>query len=283
MELSVYSPILTRRMYAEPDEAIKHARSLGITAVEVFGNELEKLSLVEVQKYYNEYDIKISGIVQGAYLSDPDAGVRASEVERVKRVVNLASASGVKHVMVAPELRTIGAGTQVQTREDKLFVRDMIICSMNEIVTYAKGSGVTLTLENFSMHTHPFSTIDEMAYMLEQIPNLKYTLDAGNFYCVKEDVLSAYQKLKGYIYNMHIKDWVLDEFGYIIRPELPALNGCAIGEGILPLTELLSEIKQDGFDGEILLEVNSISITKMIIENSVNFVEKNWVTSSLLK
>ena len=274
MELSVYSPVLVRNMYAEPEEAIKHARSLGITAVEVFGNELEKIALAEYQKYYSEYGIKINGIVQGAYLSDPDADVRISEIDRVKKVVDLAAEYDVKHIMVAPQLRRRGDVTQVQTMEDKMFVRDTIVNGMNEIVSYAKNSGVTLTLENFSTHTHPFSTVSEMRYMLEHIPGLKYTLDAGNFYCVKEDVLGAYQQLKGYLYNMHIKDWVLDEFGYLIRPELPALNGCVMGEGILPLAELLSVIKQDGFSGEMLLEVNTVVITKQILEASVNFVNR---------
>ena len=279
MELSVYSPVLAQSMYAEPKEAIKHARSLGITAVEVFGNELERIALADYQKYYSEYQIKINGIVQGAYLADPDVGIRANEIDKLKRVVDLASANGVKHIMVAPNIRCRGAVSQVQTQEDKLFVRDAIVSGMKEIVTYAKGSGVTLTMENFSKNTHPFSTIDEMAYMLGQVQGLKYTLDAGNFYCVKEDVLSAYQKLKGNIYNMHIKDWILDEFGYLIRPELPALNGCTMGEGILPLAELLSMMKQDGFEGEILLEVNTVCISEKDVEAAVKFVNKKWQTN----
>lgn len=117
---------------------------------------------------------------------------------------------------------------------------------------------------------------NNIIHMLRNIQGLRYTFDIGNFLCVQEDVLKAYKLFKEYIQNVHIKDWIYDEFGYLIRPEIPALNGCVMGEGILPLTELLSNMKEDGFDGELLLEINTVSITKEIIEKSVDFVKSKW-------
>ena len=100
-------------------------------------------------------------------------------------------------------------------------------------------------------------------------------------WCTNAGRLRTKKEVENYISNMHIKDWVTDEFGYCIRPELPALNGCVIGEGILPLRELMSELKKDGFDGECVMELNTVEITKKDVEKSVEFMKKYLIIKEL--
>ena len=86
MKFSVFSPVLTGGMFAEPDDAIRYAADLGILAVQIFGHEFEKKSLKEYRKLYDSYGVKVSSIIQCAYLSDPDSVNRANETDNVKRI-----------------------------------------------------------------------------------------------------------------------------------------------------------------------------------------------------
>ena len=136
--------------YAEPDEALKHAYDIGITAMTIFGTELEKRKLKDYKEYVGQYGIEIYGIVQGTALSDPDASVRSSEINNVKKVIDEAAVHDVKNIMVAPSIKSSGEVSQVRCLKNKMFICDTIVEGLSEIAEYAKGTGVTITLENFS-------------------------------------------------------------------------------------------------------------------------------------
>lgn len=275
MNICLYAPVLMKNFYGESDFTMKHAKSIGVEAIEIFSTELKDKTLKEYKSFAAGYGIDISGIVCDASMSEKDESKRLAGIDKVKRCVDDASANNVKRIMVDPKVKNVGGISQVRSMEDKIFVRDTICEGLNKIVEYAKGSGVTITLENFSQHTHPFSTKEEVLYHLENVPGLKYTLDTGNFYCVKDDVLEAYELLKGYIDNMHLKDWVEYEFGYCVCPNIPVLDGCTMGEGVVPLHELLERMKADNvFDIDCILELNTIEITKNDVEKSTNFIKK---------
>ena len=275
MNICLYAPVLMQNFYGQPDFTMKHAKSVGVEAIEIFTLELNDKTLKEYKHFAAGYGIDISGIVCDSYLSDLDPEKRLAGIDKVKRCVDDASANNVKRIMVDPRIASVDGISQVRSMEDKLFVRDTICEGLNKIVEYAKGSGVTITLENYSKHTHPFSTKEEVLYQLENVPGLRYTLDAGNFYCVKDDVLKAYELLKGYIDNMHLKDWIEYEFGYYLCPNMTPLDGCIMGEGVVPLDELLKRMKADNvFDIDCILELNTTEITKNDVEKSTDFIKK---------
>lgn len=272
MKWSVYSPILTHNKHTNTDEFIRFVRDCGISAVEIMSVELEERSLTAFKEYYNSYGLEVTGFILFTDFVNLRESAYAAEMNRIRALLQEASDNGIRHVMVVPNIKG------VKCPEDKLAARDRMVAGMKEIVQYADEIDITITMENYSQHTHPYSTIDEMLYLMEHIPGLKYTLDAGNFYCVKEDVLKAYDVLKKYLVHAHVKDWTADPFGYIIRPEIPAIKGCEPGLGLIPLKELLARMKQDGYRGDLLAEIDVVEdvrdLTQKDIEVFVNFLKK---------
>lgn len=272
MEWSVYSPILTHNKHIPPDELIRFVHDCGISAVEIMSVELKEKSLTEFKEYYSSYGLKVTGFILFTDFVNLEGSTYTLEINRVRELLEDAADNGVWHVMVVPDVKG------VKCLADKFAARDRIVTGIKQIVQYASEIGITVSMENYSMHTHPYSTIDEMLYLMEHVPGLRYTLDAGNFYCVKEDVLKAYEVLKKYIVHAHVKDWAEDAFGYIIRPELPALIGCEPGCGVVPLRELLERMKQDGYQDSLLAEIDVKEdvkdLTRQDIEVFMNFLRK---------
>ena len=86
---------------------------------------------------------------------------------------------------------------------------------------------------------------------------LGYVLDTGNFYCVNEDVLEAYNALKDRLVHVHCKDWKKDPFGDFVREHIPRFRGVELGQGEVPLAQLIAQLKKDGYKGLLTAEVNS--------------------------
>lgn len=272
MKWSVYSPILTHNNFMEADAFIRFVRACGISAVEIMSVELKERTLTEFKEYYSGFGLDVTGFILFTDFVNREGNAYLEEMCRVRALLQEAADNDIWHVMVVPNVK------DVKCLADKLAARARIVSGMREIVPYAAEKGITVTMENYSLHTHPYSMIDEMLYLMEQVPGLKYTMDMGNFYCVKEDVLKAYEVLKPYLVHAHVKDWIADPFGYIIRPEIPAIKGCEPGCGLVPVKELMTRMKQDGYSGNLLAEIDVVEdvrdLTKRDIEVFVDFLKK---------
>ncbi len=76
---------------------------------------------------------------------------------------------------------------------------------------YAKGSGVTLTVESTGFLNSPIVTADECLEILRQVPDLRVTFDQGNV-ATADDSIEAFKKLRQYVVHFHVKDWyIFDE------------------------------------------------------------------------
>lgn len=128
---------------------------------------------------------------------------------------------------------------------------------IRHIAEYGAKCGITVTIEEYDGIRPFFSTSDDMLYFGNEIPELYYTYDSGNFYTV-EDPLSAFEALKQKIRHVHLKD--------ISHSAIP---GCAdarqlrsgkiaydvpFGYGELPCAEILRRLHEIGYTGYLCLE-----------------------------
>ena len=256
MELStfgIYFACLYKNgQYENASEAFKAVSDLGFKSTELASCEFSYLlSFDEYKENFKKYNIRLKTVQIITSFAEGSEEKYLTEIQKAKEDISTAEELGAEFVMVVPEV------FDVNTEEDKIKTRDIIIKGMRELVEYAKGTSVTVTMENFSLYEFPYSTIEEMEYILENVPGLKYTLDSGNFYCVKNDVLKAYDRLKNYVVNVHLKDFCDDEEGIIERPDLPKADGCALGDGNVPIKELLLKLKDDNYKGDLVFEINT--------------------------
>lgn len=250
------------------DESFTYAREHGITSCEMFVSEFDYLPFEEYRDTLKRNDIDFRTLIAYLpYCADNEA-VCKNTTEKMKKYIDMLSSSDAKYFMIVPDVRG------VHSSDDKKRVLSYITDSAITLCEYAKGSSITTIMENFSMHDFPYSTIDEMLYLAENVHGLKLAIDSGNFYCVRNDVLKAYDVLKDYIVDVHMKDWHEDPFGSIVRPMLPVLDGCSIGSGLMPLKELIQKLKQDSYDGHLVIEINSSKTKFEDYYNSVEFLRR---------
>ncbi len=171
-------------------------------------------------------------------------------------------------LMPAP---TIGAAKNADEYKE---MQNLLIEALTEVAEYAKGSGVKVVIENQSSLLRPDSKIDDLRYILEAVPELGFVLDSGNFFCIGEDVLKAYESLKDRMVRCHCKDWAFNPYGMYIRENMPRFEGVAIGDGVLPLDEMFKKFRDDNFDGGVVLEINARKLTLDMLERSIEFLRE---------
>ena len=70
----------------------------------------------------------------------------------------------------------------------------------------AQAAGIILTVESTGLINSPITTTAETLEVLQAVPGLMCTLDAGNMETA-EPAVNAYTALKDYVVQFHLKDW----------------------------------------------------------------------------
>lgn len=118
-----------------------------------------------------------------------------------------------------------------------------------------RKNGVAVTVEDFDDMASPLNGMYGIRWFLEQVPDLGFTLDMGNFAHAGEDVLVAAALLWERILHVHCKDRgeesrIALQGGANNRGLLPV----AAGDGYIPVGALVERLLQNGYDGYFAIE-----------------------------
>jgi sugar phosphate isomerase/epimerase len=203
---------------------------------------------------------RAAGLDISSYTISADFTPRAgddirSEVERVKRNVDIGAELGVKRMRHDVISRKRDETTLEQ------FERDLptAVDACREIADYAARFGITTSLENHGFH---FQASDRVLRLVTAVnrPNYRVTLDVGNFLCADESPLDAVRRLIGYASMVHFKDF------YVRRHDQPPgegwfesrsgnhLRGAIVGHGDLDVPAILGVVRASGYDGYLSVE-----------------------------
>ena len=137
-----------------------------------------------------------------------------------------------------------------------------------------RKNGVAVTVEDFDDMASPLNGMYGIRWFLEQVPDLGFTLDMGNFAHAGEDVLTAAAFLWERILHVQCKD----------RGEEPdlALQGganrgllsVAAGDGYLPVGTLVKRLIQSGYDGYFAIEHFDVPNQEESILRSAAFLRR---------
>lgn len=267
MNVSVYA-VHVRQLsdWHDEDAAFRHYRNMGIVAADVLESELVDYSLEEYKSKLNR-----AGMDFGAFVATTDIitaeGVNLEEnLTRVKGFIDELERLGVPKIMLAPNVRN------AESPEEYYAMRERMVEGYQSMAEYARGSGVTVMIENQSVRQRADSLIEDCKYIIDNAPDVGFVLDAGNFFCVREDVLTAYEVFRDRIVHSHIKDWEYNEFGRIVRSYMPPLRSAVMGKGLLPLDTLITRMRDDGYSGSLLLEVNGRPFDTELLDKSAEYL-----------
>lgn len=117
-----------------------------------------------------------------------------------------------------------------------------------------RKNGVKVTVEDFDDDASPLNSMYGVLWFLQQVPDLGFTLDMGNFAHAGEDVLTAAALLENDIVHVHCKDRGLE-------PSLQKQGGVnrglltvATGDGYIPIGILIKKLLAKGYDGYFAIE-----------------------------
>lgn len=274
MRISIFAQHLRSHIVRDgyvktPEEGLAFGARAGITAAEVFTDEFDATTTPKAYKQeLNRVGIQLAGLIVTTKFICRDDEAYQKGLAELKHWVDVAAEIQAESVMVVPFCDWVWSDA------DKAFARERLITAMRELVSYAEPTNVKICMENFSLYAYPYSLVEDILAVFEQVPGLHYIMDAANLYCVRGDIFKLYEGIKHRIVKIHAKDWKEDCYGSIIRPMLPQLEGCAVGSGVVPNTELMKRLKADGFDGDAIIEINANVVSADDIAESAAFLKQ---------
>lgn len=190
MNLSMYAEYAVWLNYENNADAFRHFYDKGVRYADMNDEVIERLPL----HLYCE-QIRTGGIVPGALVSmlniaSFDKKEREKNIAMVKGYIDQMEKLDVPVLMPAPSVRF------AQNADELKKMQELLIEGFAEVAEYAKGSGVSVVIENQSSLLRADSKAEDIQYILQAVPELGFVLDSGNFFCIGEDVLKAYESFK---------------------------------------------------------------------------------------
>jgi len=211
---------------------IKYFEPRGIDGKNI--SELCDSEVAALKEKMEKYGIRASSI------GSPIGKIKLSDnfdehFEMFKRVVKTAKALDTKYIRMFSFYHNGGEWTEKE-RED-------VFLKLKKMIAYAKEHNVILLHENEKDIYG--DTADRCKDLFENLgcDNFKAVFDPANFVQSGENSKAAYEKLKGYIEYMHIKD-ALKEDGRVVP----------VGYGDGDVKYILNDLLSGGFDGFLSLE-----------------------------
>lgn len=168
--------------------------------------------------------------------------------ERQQKLIDTALRAGAARIMPIPGLFTGENDAEELQKMTK---------AMADLVLMAQQAGLDITIEDYDNARSPIYGSNGMLHFLQDQKVLGVAFDTGNFRFAGEDVLEAFDKLKDRIRHVHVKDRALENIAGESNKE--ALDGtklypCAVGSGVLPLTEVFAKLREIGYDRVLTVE-----------------------------
>lgn len=266
MKLAVSTYSFARLKYL-PIRAIKAAKQLGFTAVEVVATD--KIPAFFRKRYYARVKktAEKCGVTIAAFLFGADF-LKKGTVETVKRQIDLAAVLGVKLVR-----HDVTSGPKDGRTFDDIL--PALASGIREVCNYAKARGIVTTVEN---HGFYFQDIDKEKKLLEAVGSDNFRLlgDMGNYYCGDVDPAKAFGALAPYMAHVHAKDFFVsekDNGGFRSRGG-KYLKGTVIGKGDVDVPACIASLKQAGYQGYISIEFEGSEPVLQSIREGKEYLEK---------
>ena len=243
------------------EDTVRWAVGLGYEAAELDADDPEGTELLQ------KNGMKVSSIYRNYHWQDEiDAG---SMEDHVRLAVRL----GASKIMAIP-------GFYSGVAEERYRELANMHEGMRKLADLANENGLTLTIEDYDNALSPIATMEGMNSFLAAVPDLTVTLDTGNFIFSAEDILAAEQMFHTKITHVHLKDrlWSRTGAGDILEcTDGRIVYPCAVGDGDIPVDEVLRRLAQADYDGYVVTEFfGSRSYAENMEKSIMNLQNGGW-------
>lgn len=165
--------------------------------------------------------------------------------------------------------------------------REIELASMTEALSQtckiAHDYEVTVTLEDYDDPLSPCSNLPDFLRFFHNVPQLKCTLDTGNFIFDQSNLLTdVYPSLRDRIVHVHLKDrsktpLTVGDTAFFEEGQ-NAVYSAPVGAGYIPIQECLSLLHADSYDGFLTVEHFGAADQLDYIKRSVQWLNKTLMT-----
>lgn len=231
-------------------DALTIARSHGVTAIDVWAGDFETIPPEELRQILKEHGMRVCS-VHGYTVCDVQnrAAINAS-VKQMKQQMRNALLAGSPYFMIVPQ-----KAESYEESEREQFVegiREIFV----QLASYGKEIGIQATVENISDVFYPYASFDDIRWYLENIPDIRYTYDSGNFTLAGFDELEGAKIFADKTVYVHLKDVEVVPESDLVRNGI-CYEGPAIDDGIVKNQEAVEYLKRKGYDGVLTIEICS--------------------------
>ena len=247
-------------------ELLAEVKKAGISAVEI--NRTYLLEHPATLEMLETAGLQVSCIYEFYALE------RGRETEKARRHIEIARKTKAGKILIVPGFFSVEAEEFVNCVPDREKVWDYLSHSekaqrmadgLREIVEMAGSRNIadtpiTVVIEDFDDRNSPIACVSGMQWFAEQVPGLCFTFDTGNFIIHGEDIFAAWEELKDKVVHVHCKDRKIssDKPLQTQKNATPDIKECylpaAVGEGCIPIKELVYKMKEYGYRGYFAIE-----------------------------
>ena len=247
-------------------ELLAEAKKAGISAVEI--NCTYLLEHPATLEMLETAGLQVSRIYEFYALE------RGRETEKARRHIEIARKTKAGKILIVPGFFSVETEEFVNCVPDREKVWDYLSHSekaqrmadgLREIVEMAGSRNIadtpiTVVIEDFDDRNSPIACVSGMQWFAEQVPGLCFTFDTGNFIIHGEDIFAAWEELKDKVVHVHCKDRKIssDKPLQTQKNATPDIKECylpaAVGEGCIPIKELVYKMKEYGYRGYLAIE-----------------------------
>lgn len=247
-------------------ELLAEVKKAGISAVEI--NRTYLLEHPATLEMLETAGLQVSCIYEFYALE------RGRETEKARRHIEIARKTKAGKILIVPGFFSVETEEFVNCVPDREKVWDYLSHSekaqrmadgLREIVEMAGSRNIadtpiTVVIEDFDDRNSPIACVSGMQWFAEQVPGLCFTFDTGNFIIHGENIFAAWEELKDKVVHVHCKDRKIssDKSLQTQKNATPDIKECylpaAVGEGCIPIKELVYKMKEYGYRGYLAIE-----------------------------
>ena len=247
-------------------ELLAEVKNAGISAVEI--NRTYLLEHPATLETLETAGLQVSCIYEFYALE------RGRETEKARRHIEIARKTKAGKILIVPGFFSVETEEFVNCVPDREKVWDYLSHSekaqrmadgLREIVEMAGSRNIadtpiTVVIEDFDDRNSPIACVSGMQWFAEQVPGLCFTFDTGNFIIHGEDIFAAWEELKDKVVHVHCKDRKISSDKPLQTQKNATLDikecylPAAVGEGCIPIKELVYKMKEYGYRGYLAIE-----------------------------
>ena len=244
-------------------------KKLNVSGLQMSYDEVKSFDTAEYKKALDCNGVKLVCTHITPRLLSKDELVVKSAIDECVQALKTVSPLGCEYLMVVPFHPDDVDGMQDKTRARETFAQALKI-----IVDEAKKYSVKIVIENISQLILPFSSVEDIEYLIDAVPGLCFCFDTGNVVCIGEDAEKAYEKICGIISMVHIKDFGLctsDGYGC---DSGRMVKHVPFGEGEAKLREILRKHSKVKPATSYIIEIHSEAPREGLVEQACKFAEE---------